>query len=268
MTHLKILHKHRDFFAIDKPAGFVVHAPAGSLRKSHSLWNVSLLLPEQTGERAFTPHRLDRATSGILLVARNQEAARGLSALFKDQDINKTYFCLVRGHTPDSFSIDRPLSLGPTQESQEALTELTTVFRWDESLIDGSTRTISLVECAPKTGRYHQIRRHLSGAGFPLLGDRTHGDKKFHRLLRSIWTQQLWLRAAKLRFRWGEQEVEIVAPWRSSWHKAFDRIGLCPWMGPLTPTHSNDASPTERATDLIHDELESLLARAAQRSDS
>ncbi len=126
-------------------------------------WAERNLDPERP---AFTVHRLDRAANGLILVAHSKSSAAALSELFRERRIEKRYLALVAG---DFSSQSSPVRVEEPIDEKDALSEVT--FR--EVSADGSQ---SLVEVRIETGRKHQIRRHLAGLGFPVIGDRLHGN--------------------------------------------------------------------------------------------
>ena len=126
-------------------------------------WAERHLEPERP---AFTVHRLDRAANGLILIAHSKSAAAELSQLFRSRKVEKRYLALVHGKfpvRPDPLRIDEPL------DGKPAVSEV--------SLIETSAdRQESLLEVRIETGRKHQIRRHLSSIGFPVVGDRLYGS--------------------------------------------------------------------------------------------
>ena len=160
---------------VAKPAGLPVH-PTASLRTG-TLVNrlLGLGVPLSTGGDAGRPgivHRLDAGTSGLMVVAKDDETHAALSALFKRHDVDRRYLALVRGRTPDHVLIDAPLErhgarvVARASTGRQSATEIVSRERFDRA---------TLVEARPRTGRTHQIRVHLSSAGHPILGDRRYG---------------------------------------------------------------------------------------------
>ena len=178
----KIIYKDDDLLVIDKPAGLAVHPAPG--HPAHTLINALLShlsdLPD-TGSplRPGIVHRLDKDTSGLMLVARNISAHTSLSNQFKARSVTKAYLVLVKGHlTPEDGIIEAPVGRDPRNRKRMAVVaegrgrQARTQYRVID-YIDSYT----LLEVMPETGRTHQIRVHLSAIGYPVVGDPTYGVK-------------------------------------------------------------------------------------------
>ena len=207
---LDVLYQDDDLVAINKPSGLLVHR--SEIDKRETLFAVQLTR-DQIGQRVFPVHRLDRPTSGVLLFALNSQVARTLSDYFINSEIQKTYQALVRGYGPEYLDLDYPLTreldkfadkdankdLGP-QEAQTIMKCLRT-YEMPFSCGRFDTTRYSLMELQPKTGRKHQIRRHLAHIRHPIIGDTKHGDGKQNKLAREqLGLNRLALHATKLEF--------------------------------------------------------------------
>ncbi len=179
-----IIARHDDFLIINKPAGLVVHPPEQTFTDiALTDWLVQEFPHiQEVGEstRPGIVHRLDRNTSGLMIIALTNEAHATFSKMFKDRQIQKTYIALVMGHPAQTGTIDHFIGRHPVQKNimhcftampdnscaRDAITDYKVLQYFD---------TYSLVEIKPKTGRTHQIRVHFKAIGHPLLGDTVYG---------------------------------------------------------------------------------------------
>lgn len=201
-----ILRDDGDLIAVDKPSGVVVHRGWNS-RDRPMLQRVR----DHAGQRVHLVHRLDRATSGVLLFTRTPELAARVGIAFEEGRVRKSYLALVRGHLgrrwPESQAsaglvIDHPV---PRSEHGERIEAKTRVWCLGESAND----RCSLVRAEPLTGRLHQIRRHLKHLAHPVVGDVRYGDGRVNRHFRAQYRlDRLWLHAAALEL----DELRIEAP--------------------------------------------------------
>ncbi len=192
---LDILYEDGYFLAVNKPAGMVVHPSFG--HSSGTLVNAVLGYLEKRGSRLQVPgssgwevhhdmgglrpgivHRLDKGTTGVILIARDVRTQERLSGLFKDRKVHKTYRAVIEGWPDvDSWIVKGNIGRHPVERKKMAVLrsggrEASTGFKVLERL-DG----FSYVEACPATGRTHQIRVHLNHAGYPVVGDETYGRK-------------------------------------------------------------------------------------------
>jgi len=198
----RILYEDSRILVLDKPAGLAVHGGSGvSLGCIEAL---RLLRPES--KDLELAHRLDRGTSGCLLLAKRRSALRVLHELLREGQVDKRYLALVKGHWPDSTrAIDAPLVTrrvgGEARvKVDESGKEARSTFR----VVDRFGKTASLLEVAIDTGRTHQIRVHAAHAGHPVAGDERYGDKDFDEYLKSFGLNRMFLHAHSLSFDWPE----------------------------------------------------------------
>ena len=174
---LAVVHQDRALFVIDKPAGMVVHPGAGNRR--HTLQNALLALdPKLTlVPRAGLVHRLDKDTSGLLVVARTPEAHASLVAALAERDIERTYLAICSGAMTGGGTVDAPIARHRSQRTRMAVRnggrEAITHYR-----IAKRYRAHTLVRVQLETGRTHQIRVHLAHIGYPIIGDPVYGGRR------------------------------------------------------------------------------------------
>jgi 23S rRNA pseudouridine1911/1915/1917 synthase len=194
---LKIIYEDADLLVVDKPAGMTVHPAPGS--PEHTLVNAILnhlpALAQDAGSlRPGIVHRLDKDTSGLILVAKNRVAQADLSDQFKLRAVAKYYLTLVRGKlTPEKGIIEAAIGRDPHDRQKMAVTDGGREARTEYRVIR-YYGNYTLLEIKPETGRTHQIRVHLAAIGFPVAGDAVYGFKT-PRLTRQF------LHAYKIRFK-------------------------------------------------------------------
>jgi tRNA pseudouridine65 synthase len=221
---LAILYQDENYVAINKPSGLLVHR---SFLDKHETQFAMQMLRDQLGQHVFPVHRLDRPTSGVLLFALSSEAARDMNQLFIAGTINKRYLALVRGFAPESVFVDKPLKeeldkiadkfADQDKAAQPAQTQFNCLRQAVLPIAIGKYPTVrySLVECLPKTGRKHQIRRHLNHLSFPIIGDVNHGDNQHNQFFREYFKlRRLMLFATELNFMhpYSNESITIKAP--------------------------------------------------------
>ncbi|HXR34345.1 MAG TPA: RluA family pseudouridine synthase [Candidatus Binataceae bacterium] len=193
-----VIYQDADIIFVNKPPGMVVHPSAGH---PHSTLVDALVarfpdlatVVEMDGSwRAGIVHRLDKDTSGVMVVARNSFARAALSAQFKQRSVEKIYLALALGHPGrERMTIDQPIGRHQTERKRmsvrsrtgrEAVSEVRVIQRCQLSLAGGARIAVGLLAVRPRTGRTHQIRVHLSAAGHPCLGDPLYGRQEREQL--------------------------------------------------------------------------------------
>jgi 23S rRNA pseudouridine1911/1915/1917 synthase len=208
---LAVLYEDDDVVAIDKPSGMVVHAGAGV----HSGTLVNALV-HRFGQlsgvggalRPGIVHRLDRFTSGVLLVAKNDAAHRKLAAQFAGREIEKHYLALVHGSPArETGRIDRPIARDPVRRVRMTARLDEGRAAWSEYRVLRRFAKFTFVEVKIGTGRTHQIRVHLSSIGHPVAGDTLYGAPKQE-------FGRYFLHAHRIRFQQptSGKEIEVVSP--------------------------------------------------------
>jgi len=220
---LEILYQDEDLAVVNKPAGMVVHPGAGNRSGTlvHALLHrdPSIAWPGQP-ERAGIVHRLDRDTSGVILVAKNVAALESLSKQFRERSIRKTYLAVVHGRVREAGRIDQPIGRHPTERKKMSVAgrpprAAVSDYRPLEQL-----GAFTLVEVRPLTGRTHQIRVHLSAAGYPIVGDKLYGGK----MKSGISRQALHAAAIELEPPSGGGRIRIEAPLAPDIEALLDRV--------------------------------------------
>jgi 23S rRNA pseudouridine1911/1915/1917 synthase len=181
---------------VDKPAGLTVHPAPGHY--THTLVNAVLShLPDLEAGESSRPgivHRLDKDTSGLIIIAKNGPAHMKLAEQFKDRTIKKAYQALVHGHlTPEEGVIEARIGRDPRDRKKMAVVSRGREAQTEYKVLQ-YIENYTLLEIRPKTGRTHQIRVHLSAIGFPIVGDSVYGAK-------SPYLARQFLHALRLRFR-------------------------------------------------------------------
>lgn len=232
MSTFSILHQDSNLVVIDKPAGFHVHRPESQAEKVPRHKIILHQLRDQIGTRVYPLHRLDVSTSGILAFALHSEAASFWAQQFQSHSVEKTYWTVVRGYLPDRGDINLPLELDSTGELAESMTSYRTLARMELPEAVGrrhQTARYSWVEVRPRTGRFHQIRRHMNRISHPVIGDATHGDSHHNRFFREkLGIAGLCLRSVGLKFP-EPVPLEILAPNHPKWRQIaglFEKQGV------------------------------------------
>lgn len=186
---LDILYEDEYLLVVNKPAGMAAHPALGinsGTLVNAVLYHCKKLSGAGEKERPGIVHRLDKNTSGLMVVAKDDETHRQLAGQFKERKINKKYIAFVNGIVElDKGFIEMPIGRHPSQrqkltvrfsESRDAITKYRVIQRFPE-FKNGKGKGCTMLELIPKTGRMHQLRVHLSYLGHPILGDATYGEK-------------------------------------------------------------------------------------------
>jgi 23S rRNA pseudouridine1911/1915/1917 synthase len=212
MKDIEIIYENKDIIVVNKPAGMMVHGVAGKISAKPTLTDILLkkypeikTVGDEPALRPGIVHRLDKDTSGVMVVARNQKSFEYLKSLFKTRDIKKTYVAVVSGIPKEKQGIiDQPIGIknGTTKRSiqsekmaKPAVTEYEVMKIAEAEDGHGTKSPFALLSVSPKTGRTHQIRVHLKSIGHPIVGDALYGPKK-----QPPWASRLMLHAASIEF--------------------------------------------------------------------
>ncbi|MFB4203731.1 tRNA pseudouridine synthase C [wastewater metagenome] len=194
-----ILYRDESLVAVSKPSGLLVHRTELDRERDVALQRVR----DALGQRVYPVHRLDRATSGVLVFALTPAVAGCLAASFRGRDVAKDYLAVVRGWAPEVGEVDRPVPREKGGEKRPALTRFRRLATVELPIpVDRyPAARYSLVRVVPLTGRRHQIRRHMERANHPLVGDTTYGHGPHNRLFRDhLDSHRLLLHAWRIAF--------------------------------------------------------------------
>ncbi len=221
-----IIHEDRQLLILNKPSGLAVHGGSGM--------NYGVI----EGLRALRPdapylelvHRLDRDTSGCLLIAKKRSALRRLHELLRNNEIDKRYLALVKGQWQGGKrTVDAPLRKNVLR-SGERIVRVDDTGKAARSVMRplATADTASLIEIKLETGRTHQARVHAATIGYPIAGDEKYGDRNFNQLLRTMGLKRLFLHARALTFRLNENEpaISVIAPMPEELQQLLQKLEL------------------------------------------
>jgi tRNA pseudouridine65 synthase len=225
---LEVLYRDARCAVINKPAGLMAHASGLARGEDDFLLH---RLRGQFASKVHLIHRLDRATSGCVLVAFDAEAASVLGKAFMGRDIEKDYLAVCRGWPDADFTVDHDLDGGPGKPEKKPAV---TVFRClgtaelPVASAEHPTSRYALLQCTPVTGRFRQIRRHLKHVSHHLIGDTSHGDGRHNRAFRMLGVHRMLLHAWRLRFPHPEsgEMLTCAAPLDAEFGKALAVLGI------------------------------------------
>ncbi len=215
-THIPVVYRDDRLTVVIKPAGLLVHR---TQLDAHEHRNLVDQLASQLGQRVFPVHRLDKPTSGLLLLALDAECAKALTSQFEQRLVSKTYRAVVRGYTLDTGCIDyaigdkdaRHRRRSPALTHYQTLANIELPYRLDRY----PTTRYSLIEVKPVTGRRHQIRQHMKHIHHPLIGDTSYGKAIHNQFFATQYDcRRLLLHATALSFTHpiSMQKITLQAP--------------------------------------------------------
>jgi 23S rRNA pseudouridine1911/1915/1917 synthase len=217
MDQIKVVFENEDFLVIEKPCGVVVNRSETQsdptlqdFIEAQFLLNRELEVDSEFNSRSGIVHRLDKDTSGILLVAKHPKSFYELQDKFKSREVEKKYLCVVLGEiSEERFEIDAPISRNPNNRFKYAVVrdgkEAQTYFEKIKTLTEGNYKLTSLL-VFPRTGRTHQIRVHLAAYGTPVAIDPIYMSQKDKELFEILGIQRLMLHAKSLKFEYNGEE--------------------------------------------------------------
>ncbi|PIJ49054.1 tRNA pseudouridine(65) synthase TruC [Erwinia sp. OLTSP20] len=233
---IEVIYQDEWLVAVNKPSGWLVHR---SWLDSKATQFVMQTVRDQIGQHVFTAHRLDRPTSGVLLMGLSSEVGRLLAEQFASHQIEKTYHAVVRGWLQGQGRLDYPLveerdkiaDKFSQQErpAQQAVTDWRALAETEVAIAVGRypAARYGLVELRPHTGRKHQLRRHLAHLRHPIIGDSKHGDLRQNRAAaQHLAIHRLMLHASRVSFNHpvtGEK-LQLSAMPDPCWQQAMERF--------------------------------------------
>ncbi|MFK7996764.1 MAG: RluA family pseudouridine synthase [Granulosicoccus sp.] len=218
-----VLLEHEDFLIVNKPAGLAVHGGSGL-----DFGLIDALRQHRDEKHLELSHRLDRATSGCLLVGRGMKANRSLQDLFRNRTIDKRYLALVSGQWPENLQkVDAPLlknvehagerRVMVSLDGQPSLTYFDIARRYTDA---------TLLDVTLDTGRTHQIRVHTKHVGHAVVGDDRYGDNRRNARFKSMGLSRLFLHSRSLGFDWKGARVEVTAPTDAQWDSSLASLKM------------------------------------------
>ena len=231
---LEIIYQDNYCLLVTKPNNVLVHHAHHSRNKIDEV-SLIQLIENQFGKRYYPIHRLDRKTSGIILLASKREYVASFQALFTNNEIQKIYYGVVRGFSQDNKIINSPVKGRDALVYREAETHLNCLDKIELNIpvkpYDSSR--YSLVELRPKTGRMHQLRIHMNKVSTPLINDAKYGDKN-HDLMyaKEFGWKNLFLHAGSLEFihPFTNKKLILKSSFSEDWVQLFQEFS---WKNPL-----------------------------------
>lgn len=211
MINERVVYEDKRLLVIDKPSGVAVHGGSGI---SHGVVELLRAARPELKDLSLV-HRLDRETSGCLVLAKRRSALRSLHAMFREGRVDKNYLALVAGDWQHGETVlDAPLMVTHRKGGERHVIvdengkAAETVVRLSRRF-----RDFSLLQCEPKTGRTHQIRVHLAASGFPLAGDERYGEESVNREAARLGLERLFLHAQSIAFAGDDgNDLHFTAP--------------------------------------------------------
>ncbi len=217
---LTVLYRDDALLAVDKPSGMLVHRGWGR----DPVVLVDLVKELLQTDVAYPMHRIDRQTSGVVLFALSAPIASSLGSEFEDGSVKKQYLALVRGVAPESGCIDHPIPRKVDGPRVDAITDFK-LLKYAQT----EPRHVSWVEARPKTGRLHQIRRHLKHISHPVIGDSKYGKGQINRAMAEKYglkRMALHAEVLSLIHPVSGDVIEIKAPIPEDLSTPLERMGI------------------------------------------
>jgi tRNA pseudouridine65 synthase len=237
---IEIIHEDASLLVVNKPAGLLVHRSKIAADERDFLLE---RLQEKAGMPLYLAHRLDRATSGLVLLAKSREIAGELGRQFMDRSVDKRYLAIVRGWPDPEGTIDYPLpDVRDNSPRKPAVTNWRLLATTTVAIELGKypEQRYALIEASPQTGRYRQIRKHFHHVSHHVIGDTSHGRGDHNRLWRMHFgIHRMLLHAWKLVFTHpvDGSRLALRAPVDDAWRRALERFG---WESAISGDRENN----------------------------
>jgi len=216
-----VIRESDDYLLLNKPAGLAVHGGSGL-----AFGAIDALRQARAEPKLELVHRLDRGTSGCLLIARDARRGRAMQALFRERVIEKSYLALVDGvWQGGDKTIDVPLAKNKqhagerrvmvSADGQSAVSHFSCVERFEQA---------SLMRILIETGRTHQIRVHAKHCMHSVIGDTRYGSNERNAFFKKVGLQRLFLHSERLSFAWQGEQLDLQAPLDDQWQQAMQRL--------------------------------------------
>lgn len=225
---IEIIYDDEYIIAVNKPNNYLIH-------NSHYARNIQEptlidVLTEQLGYSPYPLHRLDRKTSGVIILAKDKSYISSFQPLFQEEAISKTYCAVVRGFTEPQGSVDTPVKNDDTGVYKDALTHYETLQRieLDIPVHPYPKSRYGLVKLMPQTGRMHQLRKHMNKISHPIIGDYKYGDRFHNRNFEDNFDwHYMFLHAYSVEFEHplSYQQLCLKASFPKDWLSLFDEFG-------------------------------------------
>ncbi len=227
ISSIEIVHEDDYMVVVNKPNNFIIH-------ESHYARNIretTLLefLEQQLGYQVYPAHRLDRKTSGIILLLKEKQLVAQFQKLFTSNTIQKTYYAITRGFSPNFGTIDSPVKNDDTGIYKDALTkyETITTVTLDIPVHPYNNSRYSLIKLMPETGRMHQLRKHLNKISHPIVGDYKYGDRFHNRMFETkLNCIYMFLHAYSIDFQHPitKENLSLKAKFPQDWERLFQKF--------------------------------------------
>ena len=221
---IEILFEDEYLIVVNKPNNFIIHES----HYSRNIRETTLLqfLAQQLGYPVYPAHRLDRKTSGVILLLKDKQYIQQFQELFTHKEITKTYYAIVRGFSPDNGIIDSPVKNDDTGIYKEALTHYQSISNIELAIpvVPYDQSRYSLIQLSPHTGRMHQLRKHMSKINHPIVGDYKYGDRFHNRMYETEFDCiYMFLHAYRLEFTHpiSKKKMDLKADFPNDWKKLF-----------------------------------------------